>query len=42
MYQQETVLSSQHHDDTCMGKEEDHKPEIIMRYKVESTFWASL
>jgi len=26
------LLSSQHHDDTCMGEEKDHKPEIIMHY----------
>ena len=35
MYQQETRLSSsfhQQHDDTCMGEEKDHKPEIIMHH----------
>ena len=26
------LLSSQHHEDTCMGEEKDHKPEIIMHY----------
>jgi len=26
------LTSSQHHDDTCMGEEKDHKPEIIMDY----------
>ena len=24
--------ASQHYDDTCMGEEKDHKPEIIMHY----------
>jgi len=28
------LLSSQHHDDTCMGAEKDHKPEIIMQNNV--------
>ena len=26
------LLSSWHNDDTCMGEEKDHKPEIIMHY----------
>ena len=26
------LLSSQHHDDTNMGEEKDHKPDIIMQY----------
>ena len=26
------LLSSQYHDDTCMGEEKDHKPDIIMHY----------
>jgi len=26
------LLSSQHHDNTCMGEEKDHKPEILMHY----------
>ena len=37
--------SSKHHDDTCMGEEKDHKPEIIMHYnatKVELMSWTSL
>ena len=35
MYQQETrliLLSSQHHDNTCMGEEKYHKTEIMMQY----------
>ena len=24
------LLSSQHYDDTCLGEEKDHKPNIIM------------
>jgi len=28
------LLSSQHHDDTCMGAEKDHKPEIILQNNV--------
>lgn len=26
------LLSSQYHDNTCIGEEKDHKPEIIMQY----------
>jgi len=26
------ILSSQCHDDTCMGEEKDHKPKVIMHY----------
>jgi len=26
------ILSSQRHDDTCMGKEKDHKPKVIVHY----------
>jgi hypothetical protein len=26
------ILSSQHHDDTCMDEENDHKPKHIMHY----------
>ena len=26
------LLSSQHHNDTCMGEEKDHKREIMMQY----------
>ena len=26
------LLSSQHHDDTCMGEENYNKPEIVMHY----------
>jgi hypothetical protein len=28
------LLSSYYHDDTNMGEEKDHKPEIIMHYNV--------
>jgi len=27
------LLSSQHHDNTCMGEEKDHKTEIMTQYK---------
>ena len=27
-----TLLSSQHHDDTCKGEKKDNTPEIIMQY----------
>jgi hypothetical protein len=26
------ILSFPHHDDTCMGEENDHKPKLIMHY----------
>jgi hypothetical protein len=28
----DVILSSQHHDDTCMGEEKDHNPKVITHY----------
>ena len=34
----DVILSSQRHDDTCMGEEKDHKPKVIMHYNATKSW----